>query len=142
MLILYYVETLLRYYDVYTKDECNSYINIAKKNLTDLPLIEGDNKNGRVSRSAFYSDTDPKAQAWMDKLNFRTEAMNGKKMSSDDEIQIANYGIGGHYFPHYDSNMNDSNPRFATWLGYLSDVDQGGATVFLYPKLTVYPGSF
>ena len=142
MLILYYVETLLRYYDVYTKDECNSYINIAKKNLTDSPLIEGDNKSGRVSRSAFYSDTDPKAQAWMDKLNFRTEAMNGKKMSSDDEIQIANYGIGGHYFPHYDSNMNDSNPRFATWLGYLSDVDQGGATVFLYPKLTVYPGSF
>ena len=110
--------------------------------MTDQVLIEGDNKNGRVSRSAFYSDADSKSQAWMDKLNFRTEAMNGKKMSSEDEIQIANYGIGGHYFPHYDSNMEDSNPRFATWLGYLSDVEKGGATVFLYPKLTVHPGVF
>ena len=66
--------------------------------MTDQVLIEGDNKNGRVSRSAFYSDADPKSQTWMVKLNFRTEAMNGKKMSSEDEIQIANYGIGGHYF--------------------------------------------
>ena len=102
--------TYKRYYDVYTKDECNSYINIAKKNLTDQVLIEGDNKNGRVSRSAFYSDADPKSQAWMDKLNFRTEAMNGKKMSSEDEIQIANYGIGGHYFPHYDSCLLYTSP--------------------------------
>ena len=66
--------------------------------MTDQVLIEGDNKNGRVSISAFYSDADPKSQARMVKLNFRTEAMNGKKMSSEDEIQIANYGIGGHYF--------------------------------------------
>ena len=142
MTITYLSETWERYYDVYSKGECDSYINIAKKHLADSLLIEGDNKNGRVSRSAFYSDTDPKAQAWMDKINSRIEAMNAKKMSSDDEIQIANYGIGGHYFPHYDSNMKDSNPRYATWLGYLSDVEQGGATVFLFPKLTVYPGSF
>ena len=44
---------------------------------------------------------------------------------------MANYGIGGHFNPHTDVIEYEENKRIATWLGYLSDVDEGGATVFI-----------
>ncbi|CAF1329145.1 unnamed protein product [Adineta ricciae] len=53
--------------------------------------------------------------------------------------KIANYGVGGHYEPHFDfarksekdafSSLGVGN-RIATWLTYMTDVEQGGATVF------------
>merc|ERR1712077_116553 len=52
------------------------------------------------------------------------------------ELQVSNYGIGGHYEPHFDfarreeknafASLGTGN-RIATWLFYLSDVDMGGA---------------
>lgn len=47
---------------------------------------------------------------------------------------MANYGIGGQYEPHYDYSRREkdlyNNRRIATWLSYLSTVEQGGGTVF------------
>jgi prolyl 4-hydroxylase len=59
-------------------------------------------------------------------------------MSTAEQLQVVNYGIGGHYEPHYDyarkgedafSDLDTGN-RIATLLFYLSDVEAGGATVF------------
>lgn len=60
-------------------------------------------------------------------------------MLTAEDLQVANYGIGGHYEPHFDfarktekdafSSFGAGN-RIATWLTYFSDVEQGGATVF------------
>ena len=50
-----------------------------------------------------------------------------------EEIQIANYGIGGQYNPHFDYFIDGKefkNNRIATWLGYISDVKGGGGTAF------------
>nr|XP_015205045.1 PREDICTED: prolyl 4-hydroxylase subunit alpha-2-like isoform X3 [Lepisosteus oculatus] len=51
--------------------------------------------------------------------------------------QVANYGVGGQYEPHYDfsrrpfdSNLKKDGNRLATYLNYMSDVEAGGATVF------------
>ena len=67
---------------------------------------------------------------------------------SSESYQIANYGLGGQYSTHHDSQgffegtlNHRSNPsqyrhnagvgdRFVTVMGYLSDVEVGGATVF------------
>ena len=47
---------------------------------------------------------------------------------------MSNYGIGGQYEPHYDYSRRENdlynNRRIATWLSYLSTVEQGGGTVF------------
>ncbi|XP_045899022.1 prolyl 4-hydroxylase subunit alpha-3-like, partial [Micropterus dolomieu] len=65
--------------------------------------------------------------------------------------QVANYGVGGQYEPHFDFGRKDepdafeelgTGNRIATWLLYMSDVQAGGATVFtdvgasLRPKKT------
>ncbi|KAG0417829.1 hypothetical protein HPB47_005328 [Ixodes persulcatus] len=67
-----------------------------------------------------------------------------------EPYQLANYGTGGHYLPHHDylydvyegSDETDGLSRFpsygdrlATLMIYMSDVEEGGATVF--PKLGV-----
>uniref|UniRef100_A0A3Q0RHQ7 procollagen-proline 4-dioxygenase n=1 Tax=Amphilophus citrinellus TaxID=61819 RepID=A0A3Q0RHQ7_AMPCI len=51
--------------------------------------------------------------------------------------QVANYGVGGQYEPHFDfsrrpfdSNLKHDGNRLATFLNYMSDVEAGGATVF------------
>ncbi|XP_072026106.1 prolyl 4-hydroxylase subunit alpha-2-like [Amphiura filiformis] len=64
-------------------------------------------------------------------------------------IQVANYGIGGHYYPHYDgedkdnenkTDINDNmGQRIATVLTYLTDVKSGGATVFLHDRKHIQP---
>ena len=59
--------------------------------------------------------------------------VSGLAKESMEEIQIANYGIGGQYNPHFDYFIDGKefkNNRLATWLGYISDVQGGGGTAF------------
>ena len=64
-------------------------------------------------------------------------------------FQIANYGIGGVYKHHIDADGKNGHSfgevfagmgdRVATFMGYLSDVDAGGATAFPILGVTVWP---
>ncbi|XP_055353875.1 prolyl 4-hydroxylase subunit alpha-2-like [Paramacrobiotus metropolitanus] len=71
-----------------------------------------------------------------------------------EDLQINNYGIGGHYSVHYDffTNLHDLSTtngpvvnftnwgdRIATFLAYMTDVEAGGATVFPRINLTLFP---
>lgn len=109
----------------------------------------------RVSKSAWLSHWDD-AVLWK-KMNDRIQAYTGLDMKHTEELQIANYGIGGFYEPHFDfarivplrpppwekrdnythlsvtSNHQrnlDAGERIATMLFYMSEVKSGGATVF------------
>ncbi|XP_038586957.1 prolyl 4-hydroxylase subunit alpha-1-like [Micropterus salmoides] len=62
--------------------------------------------------------------------------------------QVANYGVGGQYEPHFDFGRKDepdvfeelgTGNRIATWLLYMSDVQAGGATVFTDVGASVRP---
>jgi len=62
--------------------------------------------------------------------------------------QVANYGIGGVYNHHTDAAGEFSDrrtepeghgDRVATFMGYLSDVTAGGATVFPSVGITSFP---
>ncbi|CAF1573558.1 unnamed protein product, partial [Adineta steineri] len=73
------------------------------------------------------------------RLSRLIEAVTNLSMRTAEDLQIANYGVGGHYEPHYDFARKSEKDAFlglgagnriATWLTYLSDVEQGGATVF------------
>ncbi|XP_055943211.1 prolyl 4-hydroxylase subunit alpha-1-like [Argiope bruennichi] len=95
----------------------------------------------RVSKSAWLKDVVHPRIAHASQV---VKDITGLETSTAEELHIINYGIGGHYEPHYDfkkkgeadgfAHLGTGN-RIATWIYYLSDVDAGGATVF--PKVGV-----
>ncbi|KAK9754312.1 2OG-Fe(II) oxygenase superfamily [Popillia japonica] len=99
----------------------------------------------RISKSAWLEDMEHKHVA---DVVQRVEDMTGLTMETAEELQVVNYGIGGHYDPHHDfarsgqiagfSKLGTGN-RIATVLFYMSDVAQGGATVFPYLDVALWP---
>ncbi|XP_039962641.1 prolyl 4-hydroxylase subunit alpha-1-like [Bactrocera tryoni] len=71
-------------------------------------------------------------------------AISGFDLSNAEDMQVANYGIGGQYDPHHDFFDNFDHKAKSPWIGnriathlfFASDVEQGGYTVF--PLLNVY----
>lgn len=99
----------------------------------------------RISKSAWLKPDDDLV---IYRVNSRIGAVTGLDMNTAEDLQIANYGIGGHYEPHFDfarkeesnafQGLNTGN-RIATWLSYMSDVEAGGATVFPYIGVKLFP---
>ncbi|KAM7294886.1 prolyl 4-hydroxylase subunit alpha-1-like [Ixodes scapularis] len=100
-----------------------------------------------------YEDSDENATI-ASRLNRYLTALLGMGTSDSnfeaEPYQLANYGTGGHYLPHHDylydvyedsdetddfSRLPSYGDRLATLMIYMSDVEEGGATVF--PKLGV-----
>lgn len=53
----------------------------------------------RVSKSSWLKTEEHK---YIEDIVQRTEDMTGLDMLAAEELQVVNYGIGGHYEPHYD----------------------------------------
>lgn len=99
---------------------------------------------GRTSKFAwFYDDTNEVTT----RVNKRIEDMTGFELTGSEMLQVMNYGLGGHYATHFDffnvSLTADivamQGDRKATVLFYMTDVDQGGATVFPNLRTAVFP---
>jgi len=99
----------------------------------------------RISKSAWLKSNDDDV---VDRVNKRIGMMTNLEMDTAEELQIANYGIGGHYDAHYDfarkeetkafSDLGTGN-RIATVLFYMSQPEKGGFTVFTDVKTTMTP---
>ncbi|KAG9510427.1 Prolyl 4-hydroxylase subunit alpha-1 [Fragariocoptes setiger] len=106
----------------------------------------------RTSQTAWFS---PETHPIVTRINKRIDAATGLSADMTDShcelMQVANYGMGGHYTPHYDYLIVDrpeeerdqvderelyAGDRTATVMFYLSDVIRGGSTVF--PRLNVH----
>uniref|UniRef100_A0A8C9VWU2 procollagen-proline 4-dioxygenase n=1 Tax=Scleropages formosus TaxID=113540 RepID=A0A8C9VWU2_SCLFO len=99
----------------------------------------------RVSKSAWLTAYEHPV---VDRLNQRIEDLTGLDVKTAEELQVANYGVGGQYEPHFDFGRKDepdafkelgTGNRIATWLFYMSDVAAGGATVFPEVGAAVWP---
>ncbi|KAL4716402.1 hypothetical protein ACJJTC_006764 [Scirpophaga incertulas] len=97
----------------------------------------------RISKSAWLRDDESPIVA---RVSRRVGHMTGLSLDTAEELQVVNYGIGGHYEPHFDFARRDENAfkkfhgnRIATILFYMSDVAQGGATVFTKLGLSLFP---
>eukprot|EP00051_Salpingoeca_urceolata_P007175 m.95230 g.95230 ORF g.95230 m.95230 type:complete len:536 (+) comp15147_c0_seq1:130-1737(+) len=87
------------------------------------------------------------ATAWLhwdatdvvERVHRRIARATGLDIFTAEQLQLSNYGVGGHYEPHMDWGRNKGdtvgNDRLATFMLYLSDVKAGGSTVF--PRLGV-----
>lgn len=90
----------------------------------------------RVSQTAWFSEN---SHPMIMKINQRIEAVTGLSVNIDKSdcelVQIANYGVGGHYVPHYDYLIKDkpeserinvsekeryAGDRIATFMLYVS----------------------
>ncbi|XP_017964976.1 prolyl 4-hydroxylase subunit alpha-2 isoform X1 [Drosophila navojoa] len=82
-----------------------------------------------------------------EKLSQHMTLISGLDMNFAEPLQVANYGIGGHYEPHMDSfpesfdysSHTFKTNRIATGIFYLSNVEAGGATAFPFLPLLVKP---
>ncbi|XP_069466632.1 prolyl 4-hydroxylase subunit alpha-1 isoform X2 [Ambystoma mexicanum] len=99
----------------------------------------------RISKSAWLSGYEDPV---VEHINKRIQDITGLDVSTAEELQVANYGMGGQYEPHYDFARKDepdafkelgTGNRIATWLFYMSDVAAGGATVFPEVGAAVWP---
>ncbi|XP_060943078.1 prolyl 4-hydroxylase subunit alpha-1b isoform X2 [Limanda limanda] len=141
---------IVRYLDIISDKEMSTVKQLAKPRLRRATVHDPQTgklttANYRVSKSAWLTGyEDP----LIDKINQRIEDLTGLEMDTAEELQVANYGVGGQYEPHFDFGRKDepdafkelgTGNRIATWLFYMSDVAAGGATVFPDVGAAVWP---
>ncbi|KAG7520030.1 prolyl 4-hydroxylase subunit alpha-1 isoform X1 [Solea senegalensis] len=141
---------IVRYLDIISEEEMQRVKQLAKPRLRRATIsnpITGvlETAPYRISKSAWLTgDDDP----MIDVINQRIEDITGLEMDTAEELQVANYGVGGQYEPHFDFGRKDepdafkelgTGNRIATWLFYMSDVAAGGATVFPDVGAAVWP---
>ncbi|XP_035482583.1 prolyl 4-hydroxylase subunit alpha-2 isoform X2 [Scophthalmus maximus] len=140
---------IVRYLDVLSHEEIEKIKELAKPRLARATVRDPKTgilttANYRVSKSAWLEGEDDPV---VDRVNLRIQDITGLTVDTAELLQVANYGVGGQYEPHYDfsrrpfdTNLQKDEPdafkrlgtgnRVATFLNYMSDVEAGGATVF------------
>ncbi|KAI4814904.1 prolyl 4-hydroxylase subunit alpha-3 isoform X1 [Pseudochaenichthys georgianus] len=98
----------------------------------------------RISKSAWLKDS---AHSTVGKLDQKISMLTGLNVKHPygEYLQVVNYGIGGHYEPHFDHATSPSSPvfklktgnRVATFMIYLSSVEAGGSTAFIYANFSI-----
>ncbi|XP_050664922.1 prolyl 4-hydroxylase subunit alpha-1-like isoform X4 [Leptidea sinapis] len=145
---LYRDPDIVLYYDVLSDNEIDFIQKLAKPNFKRATVH--DSKTGklvpahyRISKSAWLKDETSPVVA---RVSRRVADFTNLDLTTAEELQVVNYGIGGHYAPHFDyarshesSFSSVDGNRIATVLFYMSDVAQGGATVFTELGLSVFP---
>uniref|UniRef100_A0A672RS31 procollagen-proline 4-dioxygenase n=1 Tax=Sinocyclocheilus grahami TaxID=75366 RepID=A0A672RS31_SINGR len=141
---------IVRYHDIISDSEIKTVKEMAKPRLKratvhDPIMGKLTTAHYRVSKSAWLSGYE---HSTIEKINQRIEDITGLEMDTAEELQVANYGVGGQYEPHFDFGRKDepdafkelgTGNRIATWLFYMSDVSAGGATVFPDVGAAVWP---
>uniref|UniRef100_A0A4W4GMS7 Prolyl 4-hydroxylase subunit alpha-1 n=1 Tax=Electrophorus electricus TaxID=8005 RepID=A0A4W4GMS7_ELEEL len=127
---------IIRYHDVISEREMEKIKELAK------PRVSWSSRWLFSSHSAWLAAYEHPV---VDRINQRIEDITGLDVKTAEELQVANYGVGGQYEPHFDfgrvnafKELGTGN-RIATWLFYMSDITAGGATVFPEVGASVRP---
>ncbi|CAH0714461.1 unnamed protein product, partial [Brenthis ino] len=145
---MYLKPDIIIFHDVISDNEIEHIKDLAKPRFRRATVH--DPKTGelvpahyRISKSGWLKDEESEVVA---RVSRRVADFTGLSMASAEELQVVNYGIGGHYEPHFDFARKQENAfgnfngnRIATVLFYMSDVAQGGATVFTELGLSLFP---
>ncbi|XP_002533164.2 probable prolyl 4-hydroxylase 9 [Ricinus communis] len=123
-----------------TAEQCQSVINMAKPNLTPSTLAlrkgetEENTKGIRTSSGMFLSASEDKTGV-LDAIEEKIARATMLPRANGEAFNILRYEIGQKYNSHYDAfNPAEYGPqksqRVASFLLYLSDVEEGGETMF------------
>lgn len=134
-------------HDFITDAETQAYIAEASPRLKRSQMV-GKAMNGtlddrRVSEQTWLEESESEAARRLTERIDNFLDLEATSTKSSELYQVANYGLAGQYYAHYDQTMMDkkslqtrevfnifAGDRVATIMGYLSDVLAGGYTVF------------
>ncbi|AED98154.1 2-oxoglutarate (2OG) and Fe(II)-dependent oxygenase superfamily protein [Arabidopsis thaliana] len=118
-------------------EECKYLIELAKPHMEKSTVV--DEKTGKSTDSRVRTSSGTFLARGRDKtireIEKRISDFTFIPVEHGEGLQVLHYEIGQKYEPHYDYFMDEYNTRnggqrIATVLMYLSDVEEGGETVF------------
>ncbi|KAL4271781.1 hypothetical protein GQ457_13G007160 [Hibiscus cannabinus] len=123
-----------------TAEQCKHVIEMAKVNLkpSTLALRKGETeestKGTRTSSGTFISSSEDKTGT-LDLIEKKIAKATSIPQNHGEAFNVLRYEIGQKYDSHYDAfNPSEYGPqssqRVASFLLYLSDVEEGGETMF------------
>ncbi|CAH2076579.1 unnamed protein product [Thlaspi arvense] len=129
------------YHNFLTNEECEHLISLAKPNMVKSMVADvktGRSKDSRVrtSSGAFLERGHDEI---VEEIENRISDFTFIPVENGEGLQVLHYEVGQKYEPHHDYFVDEFNvkrggQRVATVLMYLSDVDEGGETVFPLAK--------
>uniref|UniRef100_A0A3P9JFE5 Prolyl 4-hydroxylase subunit alpha-3 n=1 Tax=Oryzias latipes TaxID=8090 RepID=A0A3P9JFE5_ORYLA len=135
------------YHNFITDREAEEIKGFAQPALRRSVVASGENQatvEYRISKSAWLKGSE---SCIVGKLDQRISMLTGLNVRPPyaEYLQVVNYGIGGHYEPHFDHATSPSSPvfklktgnRVATFMIYLSSVEAGGSTAFIDANFSV-----
>lgn len=79
---------------------------LSAKKLKRATVLEDNGKTTptyyRITKSAWFSDAE---SIVVRRISRRVSHFTGLDLDTSEFLQIANYGIGGHYVPHFDFTL-------------------------------------
>ncbi|CAN0918883.1 Probable prolyl 4-hydroxylase 10 [Linum grandiflorum] len=125
------------YHNFLSKEECEYLISLAKPHMVKSTVVDsetGKSKDSRVRTSSGTFLARGRDKIVRD-IEQRIADFSFIPVDHGEGLQILHYEVGQKYEPHFDYFMDDYNTknggqRIATVLMYLSDVEEGGETVF------------
>ncbi|XP_075106100.1 putative prolyl 4-hydroxylase 10 [Nicotiana tabacum] len=125
------------YHNFLSKEECEYLISLAKPHMQKSTVVDsatGKSKDSRVRTSSgtFLARGRDKVIRNIEK---KIADFTFIPVEHGEGLQVLHYEVGQKYEPHYDYFLDEFNTknggqRIATVLMYLSDVEEGGETVF------------
>ncbi|CAA3028995.1 probable prolyl 4-hydroxylase 10 [Olea europaea var. sylvestris] len=120
-----------------SKEECEYMINLAKPHMQKSTVVDSDTGKTKDSRVRTSSGTFlPRGRDKIVRdIEKRIADFTFLPAEHGEGLQVLHYEVGQKYEPHYDYFLDEFNTknggqRIATVLMYLSDVEEGGETVF------------
>ncbi|XP_043711987.1 probable prolyl 4-hydroxylase 3 isoform X2 [Telopea speciosissima] len=125
------------YHNFLSKEECDYLIELAKPFMEKSTVVDsatGKSKDSRVRTSSGTFLRRGRDKIIRD-IEKRIADFTFIPVEHGEGLQILHYEVGQKYEPHYDYFLDEFNTknggqRIATVLMYLSDVEEGGETLF------------
>ncbi|KAL2457652.1 putative prolyl 4-hydroxylase 10 [Forsythia ovata] len=125
------------FHNFLSKEECEYLINLAKPHMQKSTVVDSDTGKSKDSRVRTSSGTFlPRGRDKIVRdIEKRIADVTFIPVEHGEGLQVLHYEVGQKYEPHYDYfmdefNTNNGGQRIATVLMYLSDVEEGGETLF------------
>ncbi|KAG0447069.1 hypothetical protein HPP92_028515 [Vanilla planifolia] len=130
------------YHNFLSKTECQHLIELAKPSMEKSTVVDSETGQSKDSRVRTSSGTFLRRgrDKFIRSIEKRIADFTFIPVEHGEGLQILHYEVGQKYEPHYDYfvdevNTKNGGQRIATVLMYLSDVEEGGETVFPAAKI-------
>ncbi|KAL5229832.1 hypothetical protein ABZP36_028608 [Zizania latifolia] len=114
------------YHNFLSKEECEYLISLAKPRMKKSTVVDTSTGGSKDSRGQ---------DKIIRTIEKRISDYTFVPVENGEGLQVLHYEVGQKYEPHFDYfhdefNTKNGGQRIATLLMYLSDVEEGGETVF------------